>query len=175
MAHSLKKVIADGVEEVTFSLSAETETIPAPVVIRLPIPQKDIFCRWTTSLPGVENICPAWGGCFTSNLTFFVPTVTLIGKDDVNRFTLSCSEVSRTIQYATGLREHDSVLDCYFQLFAVPEAPLKEYTATLRIDGRSIFYADAVKDAFKWDAAMDAYKPAIAPVSGVPFRKRHFF
>lgn len=59
-----KKVIADGVEEVTFSLSAETETIPAPVVIRLPIPQKDIFCRWTTSLPGVENICPTRGGCF---------------------------------------------------------------------------------------------------------------
>lgn len=158
-----KTLLADGVEEITLSLSGETEEVPTEVTVQMNIPQQDIYCRWTTY--GVRTIPPNWGDRLSSCLTRHAPTFTLIGKDGINRFTLSCSEASREVVFASGLREQDSILECYFKFFTFAEAPLKEYSAKIRIDRRNIFYADAVRDSFDWYTTFDAYKPAIPPAA----------
>ena len=158
-----KEILAEGVEEITLSLSGETAEVPTVVEVRMYIPQRDIYCRWSTY--STQVLRPNWSDRLSSCLTRHAPTFTLLGKDGNNRFTLSCSEASREVVFSSGLREEDSVLECYFKIFTFAEAPLKDYTAKIRIDARNIFYADAVRESFDWFATFDAYKPAVAPAA----------
>ena len=62
-----------------------------------------------------------------------------------------------------GVRENDAQLELKLDLFHTPEAPMKSYRCTLRVDRRDLFYGKVLRDATDWFATFPALTPTNPP------------
>ena len=119
--------------------------------------------RWHPNCHLDHRIPANWVGSVDSNLAASAPVVQLSNLAGENRLTFALAEASRMVKINTGICEETCEIAVSIELFSVPEAPLTDYETVLRLDWRTIFYADALRNAFAWFATFPEYLPAVAP------------
>ena len=150
----------EGREKWTLSFAAPAPTTPPRTTIRCSFPVIDAVGRMTT---WAANIPPDWNCRFSSALHSQAPVAMLFSDSSENRGLLACSEAFRRVNFKLGLVEETGDAAYSAELFSEPEAPIKSYGVEFLVDFRHVFYADAVRDAYAWLAAMPAYAPAKVP------------
>ena len=91
-----------------------------------------------------------------------MPIHALISATGKNRMTVALSDAKTPCSLRSGECEEDACIQWEINFFTVPVAPLKEYTATVRIDTRKIPYYDAIYDTVTWWEKECGYAPAYA-------------
>ena len=92
-----------------------------------------------------------------------MPLHSLVSVDGRNRMTVALSDATTPTSIATGVCEENACIEWDITFFTVKVAPLKEYSATVRIDIRDIMYYDAAYDVVKWWESECGYVPAYVP------------
>lgn len=107
----------------------------------------------------------AWGGDrkYMSQIAHRSPLLTVFDDAGRNTLALSCSEAMRRLQYGVAVKESTCQLHCAFTFFTEFEPPRTEYEATVRIDGRRGFWADAVREASDWIGEVNRFVPCKVP------------
>ena len=153
---------ADGISTVTVRLRTDSEMPPPEFSVKWFMSQKDIHHVW--SADSTHYGIP-WGTPFNAELTSWMPLYAFLDANDRNRMTVACSESCRKTEFYTRINEKKMGFECSFSFFAVPEAPMKEYTVEIRIDSRDVFYGDAVSDASEWMLRSVGMHPMEVPES----------
>jgi alpha-galactosidase len=91
------------------------------------------------------------------------PVVALFNVAGTNRLTFASSEAVQPLLLRFGLNEESSSLACSVSFFTEAAAPLKEYSATVRIDTRGKPASECLNDVQAWWAGMPAYAPCAVP------------
>lgn len=138
------RTVEKDVQEITVSIgSRRGESLPPQLCISWSIPQCDIQYRWHTS-KGCGAIPADWGQPLYSSLSGDSPILALMGNDGNNRLTFACSEAKRRVAFKAGVHEETNEIFCEISLFSQRESPLKNYSATIRLDTRGIPYCEAI-------------------------------
>ncbi len=150
-------------EIIRFHLEAERDLPPPSLRLFWEVPQLDMQTRWMPGGLYHRNLPPDWGAGTSSQLASNMPMMTFLNLKGQNRLTFAFSEAKRFVKLSAGVREESNRIVCELSLFTIPEAPIRSYDAELRIDTRSIFYADAIRAVSEWYAAFPDYTPSPAP------------
>lgn len=154
-----------GVELVHFAFRAPELSDPPNVRLEWRVPQLDMQFRWHTDATFQRNIPPDWGAPLESSLAYQVPAVQLGALDGENRLTFALSEALRTVKIKAGVCEEANKIACSIELFSVPEAPLSSYETVLRLDTRHLFYAEVLRQTFRWYETFPECTPAVVPAA----------
>ena len=154
-----------GVELVHFAFRAPELSDPPNVRLEWRVPQLDMQFRWHTDATFQRNIPPDWGAPLESSLAYQVPAVQLGALDGENRLTFALSEALRTVKIKAGVCEEANEIACSIELFSVPEAPLSSYETVLRLDTRHLFYAEVLRQTFRWYETFPECTPAVVPAA----------
>ena len=152
-----------GLELIRLAFSAPEAAAPPHVVLQFGTPQIDMHTRWHPEGRFDRNIPPNWGAAVRSSLPISVPLMQTLSLQGENRVLAALSDAMRQVEIKCGVNEVTNEVEFRFDLFSVPEAPIAACELVLRLDTRKIFYADAVRAAMAWYAAMPEYAPAPAP------------
>ena len=152
-----------GVQLVTLHLSATSPLPPPSLSLFWSFPSAGIHTRWHPLTGFARNLPPNWGGTVDSCISRSMPLVQLGNTRDENRATIAVSEAVRVVRMEAGVHEETASVHLSVRLFTEPEAPISEYEATVRIDVRHVFYAEAIREAAAWLSALPEYAPAPAP------------
>ena len=153
------RTVEKDVQEITISIeSRRGESLPPQLCISWNIPQRDIQYRWHTS-KGCGAIPADWGQPLYSSLSGNSPILALMGNDGNNRLTFACSEAKRRVSFKAGVHEETNEIFCEIMLFSQRESPLKNYSATIRLDTREIPYCDAIGASARWLGELPGNNP----------------
>ena len=151
-------------ETVRIVLDAPEETFPPKFTVTFAVPQGDVRHIWH---PRAEHgfLPPDWDnrGHHRTSIASGMPLLSLVGLNDENRLAVVCSEASRVLDMAAGIVEESGEVRFVIGFFNAPEAPLRHYEATLRLDDSPRFFADALREASAWLSAQPGYAPCVAP------------
>ena len=156
-------ILEPDLEEIRIQMESDQELPPPQMSFFWSVPQIDMQTRWTSGSIFRRNLPPDWSGKESSQLASNIPMQTFLNLKGQNRLTLAVSEAKRFVQFSGGVNEESNRIKGEFTLFMRPEAPIRSYEVTLRIDRRSIFYADAIRAVSEWFASFPAYRPSRAP------------
>ena len=152
-------------ELIRLRLESPSPAVPPHLVLTWSIHKIDTQISWCEGKWFSHNIPPDWCAYNHSSLASSLPLLLLANQQGENRFLFAVSEALRQVGIKAGVREEDNRIECSVELFREPEAPLFFYEVELRFDFRSIFYADAIRDAMEWFAAFPEYLPAPVPAA----------
>ena len=152
-------------ELIRLRLESPSPVVPPHLVLTWSIHKIDTQISWCEGKWFSHNIPPDWCAYNHSSLASSLPLLLLANQQGENRFLFAVSEALRQVGIKAGVREEDNRIECSVELFREPEAPLFFYEVELRFDFRSIFYADAIRDAMEWFAAFPEYLPAPVPAA----------
>ncbi len=152
----------EGIEYVHLKLHSIHPQTPPKLTLSWKVPGGNIYTRWSPFI-GSRNLVPNWAGPMNAQLATGSPMCSLLDFEDNNRFTFAFSDALRLVRMHVGVREEDDDIECSLELFSVPEAPITDYSATLRLDSRTVYFGDAVRDVTSWYAEMPEYQPAPVP------------
>ena len=76
---------------------------------------------------------------------------------------VALSDAKTPTALCSGESEENATIEWEIKFFTIPIAPMKEYTATVRIDTRDIPYYDAIYDIASWWEEECGYMPAYVP------------
>ncbi len=156
--------VEDGIDEIRLRLTAD-EDLPFPVcTVRGSLPKGDVVARWLPFTHAVP-LPPDWSGGLSSQLGSSLPMALFYNNKGENALAFAVSEAMRFVRFNAGISEADASLVFSVEIFTEPEAPQKTYTASIRLDARRIFYADAVRDMADWYASMPTYAAAPTPAA----------
>lgn len=154
----------DGIIYLTVKFSLQNEEVPEPFSVTWKQPFIDCYSTWSPSIRHERNIAPNWAPNTTeSRLAMYMPLHSIVSIKGKNRITISLSDVLNPTSISTGVCEEDASIDCKVTFFTIPVAPLKEYSAIIRIDKRDIAYYDSVYDNTEWWENECGYKAAYVP------------
>ena len=151
-----------GVEVVRVAMKNKEDASPPKFSIKWFMSQRDIHHVW--SADSTHYGIP-WGTPFKAELTSWMPLYAFLDANDRNRMTVTCSESCRKTEFRALINEKTMGFDCSFSFFTVPEAPMKEYVAEIRLDSRDLFYGDAIGDASEWMLSSAGIRPMETPES----------
>lgn len=162
---SLNRIFSEsGIELYELKVVYDDLRIPEQIKLTFSIPDVDIYSVWSPSLRFDRHLAPNWAKCTTtSRLASWMPLHTLVSCDGKNRMTLALSDAKTPISISTGVCEEDACVQWEVRFFTIKVAPLKEYSAILRIDTRNIAYYDAIYDVISWWEKDCGYTPAYVP------------
>lgn len=132
--------------------------------------------EWNFSAAGCSSIWnPAGHNCglgfnwspvsVKSRLASWMPLQALLAMDGSNRLLIAVSDVDTPISIQTGIQEEDATFACAVEFFTTPTAPMKHYSATIRLDMRNIPFYDAIYDTVNWWETACGYQAAAVPES----------
>ncbi|MDD6799819.1 MAG: alpha-galactosidase [Firmicutes bacterium] len=154
----------DGILTFDVKMIFDREEIPEQFTISFSIPNIEMYSVWSPSLSFNRSLGVDWSKRKTnSRLASFMPIQSLISLDGKNRTTIAVSDAITPTFISSGVCEETACIDIDIAFFTVKVAPLKEYTATVRIDTRSIPYYDSIYDIVSWWENECGYKPAYIP------------
>ena len=159
----VQRVDADGVDEIAVRLSAEKEASPPQFEVLFEFPQIRMNHVWTDGSTDGNRLGPDWRSWQWSDIAHGQPLACLHDGDNRNRLTMACSEALRKVEWRIALREENCMVVGGFRFFCAPEAPLGEYEVRIRLDGRDVFWSDAVQNAAAWIARTANLKPCRTP------------
>lgn len=93
------------------------------------------------------------------------PVISLFGHNNENRLLIACSDDVHPIELKVPVREEDNLIYGALTFFAEGTPKMDTYTATIRVDMRSIPYAVAIQATADWwyqSNSTDLYVPASA-------------
>lgn len=154
----------DGILTFDVKMSFEKEEIPEQFTVSFSVPDIDIYSTWSPSLSFNRSLGPNWSKRKTnSRLASFMPIQSLISHGGINRTTIALSDTMTPTRISSGVCEETACVDVEISFFTIKVAPLKEYTATVRIDTRPLPYYDSIYDVVSWWENQCGYKPAYVP------------
>ncbi len=152
-----------GLELIHIRLASSVPAVPPGLKLSWKVPQLGMQFRWHPMCRFNRALPADWGEAVTSNLASSAPVMQLGGIAGNNKMLFAVSEAKRPVRINAGVCEESCEIACSVELFTVPEAPISNYETILRLDARTIFYADAVRDAFDWYTEFPDYIPAPVP------------
>ena len=155
---------ADGIDELSVSLAADTDRPPPAVTVSFGIPQNDIHHKWSTRQEAT-GLPPDWKSKTTSRLCAGLPLVSFLNANDRNRLLVAASEAKRTVVIESGLREENCRIVFKLRFFTEPEAPISAYAFKVRFDGRDVFFGDAISEGTRWMERTSGLVPAEPPAA----------
>lgn len=156
----------DGIIYADVNLNLEKEAIPESFKVLFSIPSADCYSVWSPSLRYERFLNPNWRKQKTaSRLASWMPIHQVVSHRSKNKITIAVSDAKTPITIGTGASEENADIDCEIEFFTVKVAPLKNYTATIRIDLRDIPYYDCIYDVVNWWEKTCGYTPAYVPDS----------
>jgi len=139
-------------------------SIPEPFSVKWGFPSSGCYSVWTPADSEKSNIAPEWAPIKTSSrLAMMMPLESVLSIDGRNKMTVAVSDAITSLTVSAGVREEDANIYFAVQFFTIPVAPLKEYSAILRIDTRDIPYYDSIYDCVCWWEQECGYIPAPVP------------
>ena len=158
------KVVSKGdVEEITINMTSPQPTSPSLLNVEFVTPQLDAHHLWHSNRSNRTILPPDWGGKQSSALAQNMPLYSFINNNNQNRLTIAASEAKRRVDAKVGLREEGALLYGALSFFIEAEAPISHYTATILLDKRDIFWADAVRDGVAWIESKNDFKVCRVP------------
>ena len=140
------------------------EAVPETFSVLFSIPDVDIYSIWSPSIGAQRHLGPNWGKRTTSSrLASSMPVHALVSAKGQNRMAVALSDAKTPTAIKSGESEENATIEWEIAFFTVPVAPMKEYTATVRIDTRDIPYYDAIYDTANWWEEACGYAPAYVP------------
>lgn len=152
-----------GADEVVVRLSAHEDTRPPVFEASFSFPQIRMNHVWTDFATDGGRLLPDWKDWQASDIAHGQPLACLHDGENGNRLAMACSEALRKVEWRLALREENCMVVGGFRFFAEPEAPMKEYEVRIRLDGRDMFWSDAVRESAAWIARAAKLAPCRAP------------
>ena len=149
---TIEKTVTEPEPDVTLvrlRLRRSAKAEPPAFRVSWTVPQLDIAHVWTPRADRA-TVPPDWSQPFVSGIARGMPLMALINGMDGNRLTFGCSETTRTLRFHAGLNEETCTFRCFAEFFTAPEAPLTDYQAEIRLDGRRIPWFEAVSSTASW-------------------------
>ncbi len=147
-----------------FTAKFSEHTVPSPVNISWYFSGADCFTTWNPDSLDIHGVEFEWGKRkIRSRLASWMPLQQIISKKGENKLLIAISDVDTPTKIGTGLREEDGTFACEIEFFTSPIAPTTDYSATIRLDMRSIPFYDAVYDCTEWWENECGYKSAYVP------------
>lgn len=159
----VKRHSADGVDEIAIRLSASGEAVPPVFEVTFALPQTRMNHVWTDASADGGRLKPDWRGWEWSDVAHGQPLACLHDGNNSNRLTMACSEALRKVEWRMSLREENCMVVGGFRFFTAPEAPVGGCEVRIRLDGREIFWSDAVQEAAAWIARTAKLAPCRVP------------
>ncbi len=143
---------SNGKEFITIKLRCTTPQVPPKFSISFTLPQKDIYHLWHPCATTRYRFYPDWNGKSwqKSQLAVSIPLLSFFNEHNQNAFLLACDEVFHTVKTQMAIREEGCIMCCEMKYFDEPAAPMTDYTTTILLDNRNIFWSDAIQEATKW-------------------------
>lgn len=154
---------SEGIEYLRINLSAGQAVTPPEFTVSFRIPQKNIHHLWNVNETAHFALKPDWASRTRSNIAVGMPLWEFFDDKDGNSLTIACDEVFRDVVSDMGLREEECVVIGKLRFFTVPEAPMSEYSVSLRLDTRREFWADCVREAALWMREASGCEPCHVP------------
>ena len=153
-----------GKEVITINLVADTPCELPRLEVQMAFPQLDMHHLWNSN-SSVDRcwLRPNWAGFYNSSLAVSMPLYSLFNDNNRNRITLACNESLRQVNASIGLKEEGAEVVAIFRLFEVPDAPVSHYQTQFLIDGRDIFWSDALSEASEWMMTSAGLTPCRVP------------
>ena len=158
----------DGIALYRVDISYSEARIPEPVAIGFSVPHVDIYSVWSPTWFHASRfdrrLGPNWSKRSTkSRLASWMPLHALVSADGKNRMAVALSDAQTPTTIRTGVSEETANVEWEIEFFSIQVAPVKEYSAIIRIDTRQIPYYDALYDVVNWWENACGYKPAHVP------------
>ena len=144
------------------------ERIPEPFKVKFSVPHVDIYSVWSPSWFHSSRfdrrLGPNWSKrSTTSRLASWMPLHALVSSGGKNRMAVALSNAETPVTISTGVREETANVEWEIEFFSMQVAPIKTYSAIIRIDTRDIPYYDALYDVVTWWETDCGYTPAYVP------------
>lgn len=153
----------DGNELLEVRLTAKEEISPEAFALVMEFPRGGAVGRWTPAADrAAKYLAPDWDGTFETDLAFLQPTVCFFAPDGTNSAAFAVSEAARRLKITAGVRG-DGMLVCRTDFFIRPEAPLRNYRFSVRIDRRKLPYYEILHDIASWYASLPEFHPQPVP------------
>lgn len=154
----------DGILTFDVKMTFQSEEIPDQFTVCFAVPDIDIYSVWSPAVSFNRSLGPNWSKRVTnSRLASMMPLHCLISVDGANKMTVAVSDAQIPSYISSGVCEENACIDIDIAFFTVKVAPLKEYSATVRIDMRDIPYYDSIYDVVNWWEKECGYIPAYVP------------
>lgn len=150
-------------DELIVNISAPAPAAPPKFAATFEIPQRSMHHVWMDFATDGGRLHPDWARWWWSDIAHGQPLFAIHDGNNRNRFTMACSEALRRVEWRAVLREENCLVTGGFRFFTAPEAPIKDYEVRIRIDGRDLFWSDAVTEGAKWLADAAGLKPCRVP------------
>lgn len=152
----------EGVEELHVRLTSPVAAPPPRFEVSFSVPQREMHFVWHTGAESLR-LPPKWHQGFVSSLASGMPLVSLVGIDDMNKFSFAASEAVLPVRCRAGLKEEDCTIPCSLVFFERPAAPVSDYSVRIRFDRRSRRWDATVRDLTAWMEKAGGYVPIPVP------------
>lgn len=151
---------------INVSMTLPSPEIPEPFSISWYFSASDVHSTWNPSLLDIHGLAFDWSPLkVQSRLASWMPVQSLISKNGTNKLCISVSDVDTPINIKTGIHEESASFICETEFFTRPTSPTDNYSATIRLDMRSVPYYDSIYSTVSWWETTCNYKAAYVPDS----------
>lgn len=134
-----------------FTLDSDVPVSPKPVTARFVLHKDDVYSVFRPNAAGISTLTPDWSAVKNrSRSGAGAPVISLIGRTDNNRCTVSISDCKNPTCISVGLHEEDCTVLLSVAFFTQTVSPLKEYSAEIRLDFREIAACESIKAVRAW-------------------------
>lgn len=160
-----ERKMEEGLYFFDIKMELEEPDFPELFTVCWRIPMHDIYSTWNpTFRPEDTRVAPEWWPQITeSRLASGLPVVSVLSAGGDNRMAIALSDAKTPVKIRTGACEDNAYFVARIDFFTIPVAPLKEYSATIRVDIRDIPYYDSIYEVSKWWESECGYIPASVP------------
>jgi len=147
-----------------FNLSSDGVASPNKITLRWRIPSINIKGVWTSASLHDKRLQYDWElNHLHSRVSVDAPVVSVFGHDDLNVITFACSDAINKMEMNALLREEDNHLYCHLSFFTERQQDIDNYKAQIRVDKRTISYANSLQEISDWWTTFDVLKPSPVP------------
>ena len=153
---------------VQLQLQCREAMAPQAFSLSFSLPSVDMHSIWSpkTDLNGMRKLGPNWNKKITlSRFADGMPLHALVSAGGQNRLTVAVSDVKTPISIATGISEERAEVECKLSFFTQLTAPLKDYSAVIRMDLRDVPFYESIPQVAQWWEQEWGVKPAPVPAA----------
>jgi alpha-galactosidase len=155
--------VADGVFE--WALRSEMETLE-PMEVLWEVPCIDLQALWFPAAGRRRSLDLNGSQGFTARLTSHAPVVCMHRADGQNRLTFAWSDATLPVTLCAEVHEETASVQCVLKLFSTDvQNGVSGKPSMLRLDVRSVFYAEAIADVASWWRVHATRPPLSVPAS----------
>ena len=165
---ALESAAADGCECLTVRAKAAAESQPPPFEVKFSAPGTDVRHVWNTDFHRDFTLWPSlWnsGRSYESQLASEMPLLAALDANDRAKLVMSATEVMDKVRMTMVVNERTCRLECGMRFFTEPAAPRSSYSVKLRLDSRTRYWGDAVRNAADWIVKANGLEIADVPES----------